>query len=1203
MPGLFGPCPNVGHCNRERGMKCPYDHVDDPGANSNDTIDQIMALKQNGRKNRSSSRKRSKKYDMRDMSRKSPRLDKNKETIGSTRMNIKKIVQARIDKRKLEILDDTEEEDSMGEDSSIENEATPDNTMQQLDANGDEKKENGDDCTHNSKTKPDQKSMHNALNQLTRKSRTYALEPVYGQNTRYRKTGLKNMGNTCYVNAILQCLVKTEPLVRILQAPSNQSSQSSQLSMPPGMRNELWFLSLVIKNGNYRCVSPTDFLDMLQQCKPELDMRRQQDVHETIITILNEIEEELGDDAKQLKDIFDGKTKITFRCKECGTESVKMDDCRYLHLNIPTKRYATLAECYENYKMPELISKRCPNEKCRYSFASEEEKTTYKEVVLDQTPNILMIQLRRFGNDTGTMWRNKMNTYVDFPLNMKLEKASYNLYGVISHTGTQTSGHYTAQCEDETNPGTWHCYDDPDTRILDGGISKSGAYILFYRKNEERKQKEQKEEKKDDEQLIRRSNREPKPSEKIREQERCARMKEDKVEKQNEGHCKGKNSGEAENPKEMQKDSKVEEKKEADNADARQNKEDQSEGPTKDDDERCAEIVGEKICVCQKPYDARKPTLRCDDCHKWFHGGCVDYSCKQCMKMKKDEEKKEKDELHQKHKTQIENLKDNLKNKTMELKEAKTKENEASKSDRENKKKNAKQATEIENLMKEKEKIISESKKTTTEMKKEIENLKLEVTGLVNQVQELKMELKEAGKEDSRITETGKDDSSSRTEEEGTKEAEAEEKESSAGESNEEEKMRMSGDHERELNGTPRELNGTEQENQHVPIIPCNDNDLKKETKKLKAEVARYETRLESTLNQLALKDRTLLVLLDDHEMILKINEELEKQVITLQNKLETAAQSNDQTADNRKALPKKRGPKPNYPRSRKLETVPEEMGTETGNETGNEKNADNHHTEDVDRSNARKREHQPEKQAEKAEEPPDPDPDEDDAATEDCSAGKAQRKLRNNTLCRYYLNGYCRNGPDCRFSHKAEEPWSIDGNIKERGTAKKDVKGIRNKSGKSEDQNERNLSGQDAPQCSQLPGCKFLQEIEEQLQEAPRDVDEKMWDKNENVEEIPRERQESHDIPCRFHLHGRCTKGDGCRFSHQKAESLKKIDIVKVNLNKAFAGAESDIKGNTMTKNLEKGMQLQKLYSLKKTMYEALKNLARKVKTMNLTL
>ena len=86
MPGLFGPCPNVGHCNRERGMKCPYDHVDDPGANSNDTIDQIMALKQNGRKNRSSSRKRSKKYDMRDMSRKSPRLDKNKETIGSTRM-------------------------------------------------------------------------------------------------------------------------------------------------------------------------------------------------------------------------------------------------------------------------------------------------------------------------------------------------------------------------------------------------------------------------------------------------------------------------------------------------------------------------------------------------------------------------------------------------------------------------------------------------------------------------------------------------------------------------------------------------------------------------------------------------------------------------------------------------------------------------------------------------------------------------------------------------------------------------------------------------------------------------------------------------------------------------------------------------------------------------------------------------------------
>ena len=79
-------------------------------------------------------------------------------------------------------------------------------------------------------------------------------------------------------------------------------------------------------------------------------------------------------------------------------------------------------------------------------------------------------------------------THVDFPEILNLGDYSitskacmYELYSVITHHGTSmASGHYKTQCQDTTNPGIWHEFDDDKSYGCD--LSKREAYIFSTRR-------------------------------------------------------------------------------------------------------------------------------------------------------------------------------------------------------------------------------------------------------------------------------------------------------------------------------------------------------------------------------------------------------------------------------------------------------------------------------------------------------------------------------------------------------------------------------------------------------------------------------------------------------------------------------------------------------------------------------------------------
>ena len=101
-----------------------------------------------------------------------------------------------------------------------------------------------------------------------------------------------------------------------------------------------------------------------------------------------------------------------------------------------------------------------------------------------------MFSLQRFDN------KSKAENFVEFPLeglqiNEMLDQQSpqfgqedlvYDLYGTIEHTGTLSSGHYTANCFNSVK-NKWMHFDDRKVTDVDDSskIVSENAYVLFYK--------------------------------------------------------------------------------------------------------------------------------------------------------------------------------------------------------------------------------------------------------------------------------------------------------------------------------------------------------------------------------------------------------------------------------------------------------------------------------------------------------------------------------------------------------------------------------------------------------------------------------------------------------------------------------------------------------------------------------------------------
>lgn len=231
--------------------------------------------------------------------------------------------------------------------------------------------------THTDKPKQNQySSTYDSLTRSPNYSSSYSSRGYYSRYDYEKNTkatppvngavGLQNLGNTCFMNSILQCLSNTDILSNLFREGNykdqinydNPLGHNGKVALSYGkLMKEMW-------SNAYTIVVPRDFKSTIGEFRPQFAGTEQQDSQEFMNFLLDGLHEDLNrikkkphvqkieskgrDDIlisseswrrfllrndSELVDHYFGQLKSHVTCVNCGNESVTFDE--YLSLSLP----------------------------------------------------------------------------------------------------------------------------------------------------------------------------------------------------------------------------------------------------------------------------------------------------------------------------------------------------------------------------------------------------------------------------------------------------------------------------------------------------------------------------------------------------------------------------------------------------------------------------------------------------------------------------------------------------------------------------------------------------------------------------------------------------------------------------------------------------------------------------------------------------
>ncbi|KAL4692941.1 hypothetical protein H8959_016751 [Pygathrix nigripes] len=226
-------------------------------------------------------------------------------------------------------------------------------------------------------------------------------------------TGLRNLGNTCYMNAILQCLCSISPLVEYFLSgkyiTALQNDCSKVATAFAYLMTDMWL-------GDSDCVSPEIFRSALGNLYPAFTKKTQQDAQEFLIFVLNELHEALKKyhyprrrshdkgsaqrccrkwittETSVITQLFEGQLNYSIVCLKCEKCTYKNEVFTVLSLPIPSEYECSLQDCLQCFFQQDTLTW---NNQIHCSFCETKQETAVRAGI-SKAPKIIIFHLKRF---------------------------------------------------------------------------------------------------------------------------------------------------------------------------------------------------------------------------------------------------------------------------------------------------------------------------------------------------------------------------------------------------------------------------------------------------------------------------------------------------------------------------------------------------------------------------------------------------------------------------------------------------------------------------------------------------------------------------------------------------------------------------------------------------------------------------------------
>ncbi|TNV84087.1 hypothetical protein FGO68_gene1170 [Halteria grandinella] len=332
-----------------------------------------------------------------------------------------------------------------------------------------------------------------------------------------RPQGLENIGNTCYMNSLLQCLLS----IASFQTEILSYGQKKKKSLTRSIRN------LVHTKGRAELSQLRN--DIIKLSDGQFKHNKQEDSHELFRFLIEQLhsenrnahekfsypqpknmldfqdqaswwyEREKNRNSSFIFDLFRSIQAEIICCSSCNFR-VKIKFQSMFDINLALGGSDSLQVLVNNYFSAGLEENSIVCQNCNAEIES-----TIRIPKFIVFPQILTIQLNRFKSDQRGRVQ-KDNSPIKVPLFLDLTSFQYNilgkgqrefiyrLKGIVHHSGSTGGGHYIAQfiscllipyrdIHNEVDDG-WYCCNDSSVRLTcQSSVTEnrsSSPYLLFY---------------------------------------------------------------------------------------------------------------------------------------------------------------------------------------------------------------------------------------------------------------------------------------------------------------------------------------------------------------------------------------------------------------------------------------------------------------------------------------------------------------------------------------------------------------------------------------------------------------------------------------------------------------------------------------------------------------------------------------------------